>query len=70
MKEKAKFIGANGSRNLVNGRVYTVEVLSIPNSVKWIPDRDSKIHVFVEGSNWGIPYDTIHALIKNWDFTV
>lgn len=42
MKEKAKFIGADALCNLVNGKVYTVEVLSVPRFIKWIPDRDSK----------------------------
>ena len=60
-KERAKFIGSDGSCGLLKGRLYTVEVISHE-------DGPYAYHVYVKEIMLGIPYSSMKAILKNWKF--
>lgn len=57
--ESAVFIGADGSCGFKHGERYDIRILI----------HHKKIHVGRQGGYVAlVPYDTMSALMKNWDF--
>ena len=56
--ETAIFIGADGSMGLRQGKTYQV----VLNFVK------NRIYATLSEASISIPYDTMSALVKNWEF--
>lgn len=62
MKQDARFIGKHGSCGLVKGQIYRIEIVDNRNN----PHAQFNFRVYVDGI--GIPYDTMTAIRKNWEF--
>lgn len=62
MKTYAKFIGKNGSCNLKHGQIYRIEI------VETKPTARFHFYLFVDDRFFGIPYDTMKGIRKNWLF--
>ena len=57
MKDRAIFIGADGSRGFKRGEVYTIE-LSYDDNRDWLIVRSGRL--------W-CPYSNLTSLLKNWE---
>ena len=62
MKHYAMFIGKNGSCNLEHGKIYPIEIVDNRDN----PHSRFNFRLFVD--DFGIPYDTMQAIKKNWKF--
>lgn len=60
MRKDARFIGKDGSCGLRKMKIYRIEI------VENKPTAQFRFRVFV--GNLGIPYDTMNAIKKNWQF--
>ena len=59
LHKDARFIGKDGSCGLERMKVYRIEIVENPSA-------RFRFRVFVNGL--GIPYDTMNAIKKNWQF--
>lgn len=64
MRKEARFIGKDGSCHLQRGMIYKLDI--VENSIH----AAHRYTVFIEGHGvgFGIPYDTMIAIRKNWKF--
>ena len=66
LHKDAKFIGKNGSCGLINGKIYRIDISD--NRTIFNPNPKHRYTVFPDGISFGIPYDTMNAIKKNWKF--
>ena len=64
---EARFIGMNGSAGLKHGKKYQIEIKDNTNKLIFRGRYD--FYVYVNGT-FGIPYDTMKAIKKNWEFPI
>lgn len=62
---RLRFIGANGSMGLTNGKVYEVQVNSVENYI-WTVILDFEFSEKTFGT-WKCPYSSPESFAANWE---